>query len=367
MELYLYRLMRNLDPKRYAPMLLVPGYTDQFRTSPQRVIKDVQDLNIPVIRPSDPGNVGGYDLFKEILGTIRILRSSMADIIHIHTCRPQGARKITLAARLAGVPGVVRTEHFPPSVTMKPKTRYFVKPFDWLTDYIVTGSEGDRQEQIQLLGRPAEKVFRSYNSIELDHLKPERDTKFAKQRLKLDPELPIISSVGRLVHQKGHRYLIEAAAQVINQYGLVNLLLVGDGDLRLQLEELSKNLKIDSFVHFVGFQDDILPYLQATDIAVMPSLFEVFSLAMLEYMALGKPVIASDHSSFQEAIKDRENGLLVPMRNSQALAKAIIKLLKDENLRLKIGLSAMKRVRDNFGIEHLVNDMMDLYDRILFD
>jgi glycosyltransferase involved in cell wall biosynthesis len=171
--------------------------------------------------------------------------------------------------------------------------------------------------------------------------------------------------VGRLVQQKGHRYLIEAVGEVIQQYGPVNLLLVGDGVLRSELTEMCAELGIASHVHFVGFQDDVLPYLQATDIAVMPSLFEVFSLAMLEYMALGKPVIASDHASFKEAITDGIDGLIVPMKDSHSLAEAIIKLLKDENLRIKIGKLGRKRVLENFGIDRLVNEMMDLYDHIL--
>ena len=365
MELYLLRLMRHLDRARYEPAVLVPGYTDAFRSSPQRVMAEVQATGVPLLRPPDPGTLRGVSTAKELYHTARLLRTHGTDIVHIHTCRPEGARKVTFAARLAGVAGLLRTEHFPPSVTSRPSSPYLVKPLDWLTDYIVTGSEGDRQEQINLLKRPPEKVYRSYNSVELEQFEPDHDARAAKGRLGLDPDAPVVCNVGRLVIQKGQVYLIEAMAQVIQRYGPVNLLFVGDGELGPELRARAIALNIADHVHFVGFQDDVVPYMQATDVAAMPSLWEVFSLAMLEFMALGKAVVASNHSSFLEAITDGKNGLIVPMKDSKGLAEAILRLLEDEALRARLGQAGLKRVRAHFGLERLASDMMGLYDRVL--
>jgi glycosyltransferase EpsF len=298
MELYLLRLIRHLDPERFTSAVFVPGFRDPYYTSSPQFIEEAQTAGITILRPPDPGKIPGVRGINEIASTAQILKSHQTDIVHIHTCRSEGARKTTLAARLAGISGVIRTEHFPPSVTFRPATRYLVKPFDRLTDMIVTGSAGDRQEQINLLKRSPNKVFLSYNSVELDLFNPNHDVAAAKRQLGLDQALPVVGTAGRLSVEKGHTYLIEAHAQILQQYGPVILLLVGDGELRQELESQVKRAGTTDHVYFAGYHRDVVPYMQACDVAVMPSLFEVFSLSMLEFMALGKPVVASDHSAF---------------------------------------------------------------------
>jgi glycosyltransferase involved in cell wall biosynthesis len=365
MELYLLRLIRHLDSQRYTPAVFVPGFNDRYFTSSPQFIEEVKEAGITVLRPPDPGKIAAYRGMREMASMARMFKSHQADIVHIHTCRSEGARKTTLAARLAGVSGVVRTEHFPPSVTFRPASRFLVKSFDLLTDTIVTGSQGDRQEQLDLLKRDPKKVVTSYNSVEWGLYNPDHDINAAKQRLGLDTSLPVIGTVGRLVEQKGHKYLIEAHAQIIRQYGPVNLLLVGDGELRQELEAQVQRCGTADFVHFAGFQKDVAPFIQACDIGVMPSLFEVFSLSMLEFMALGKPVVASDHSSFLEAFTDGVNGLIVPRRDSERLAEAILRLLANEKMRDQLGKAGLQRVRENFSFERLAQDMMNLYDGLL--
>jgi glycosyltransferase involved in cell wall biosynthesis len=365
MELYMFRLIHHLDRTRYTPAVLIPGFSGPFHSSPPKVIQKVQAADIPLLQPSRTEDSGWRGILKELVKTTSLLRSYKTHVVHIHTCRPEGARKIILAARLARVPAILRTEHFPPSVTMTSATRYMVKPVDWLTDYIVTGSEGDRQEQIHLLKRSSRKVIRSYNSVEFEKYHAPHDVRKAKIRLNLDPDVPVIENIGRFVHQKGQTYLIDALACIIERYGPVNLLLVGGGKLQPDLKAQAQHQGVARYVHFLDFQENIIPYMQAADIAVMPSLYEVFSLAMLEFMALGKPVVAFDHSSFREAFGDNQYGLIVPREDSQALAEAILKLLRDPGLRQRFGKAGLERVRKNFDFKRLVEDMMDLYDRTL--
>jgi glycosyltransferase involved in cell wall biosynthesis len=362
MELYLFRLIEHLDRSRCAPALLVPGFQGDFRSSDERVLDEARDRGIAVLRPPDPTRRRGPAPLNELVAIARILHDSGAEVVHIHTCRPTGARKVTVATRLARVRGLLRTEHFPPSVTSGPADRFRVKPLDWLTDCVVTGSQGDRAEQISLLRRKPDKVLCCYNSIDLDRCEREHDVARAKERLGLDPEIPVVGNVGRLVDQKAQRFLIEAFSHVLQRCGPVNLLIVGDGPLRAELEALSEELGVARRVHFVGFQDDVIPFMQAMDVGAMPSLFEVFSLAMLELMALGKPVVASDHSSFLEAIEHGREGLIVPRGQSAPLADALVGLLDDPELRATLGAAAARRIRANFGLERLVGEMMDLYE-----
>jgi glycosyltransferase involved in cell wall biosynthesis len=365
MELYILRLIRHLDRERFSPAVLIPGSDLPFRSSSSRFIQDLQSEEIPILRPPDPGRSRLAGSVREITGTAALLKRHKTDIVHIHTCRSEGARKATLAARMAGVRGVIRSEHFPPSANYRPAARYLIKPFDWLTDAIVTGSMGDRQGQIDLLKRDPRKVFLTYNSIELDMFSLDHNPEEAKESLGLDPSLPVIGNVGRLAPEKGHVYLLEAHAEVVRRVGPVVLLLVGDGELLSELQEQAQRLGTADFVQFAGFQADVLPYMQAADIAAMPSLFEVFSLAMLEFMALGKPVVASDHSSFLEAINDGVSGLIVPVKDSRMLAQALLRLLEDDALRREMGMAGLRSVRAQFSFKRLANDIMGYYEKIL--
>jgi L-malate glycosyltransferase len=120
-------------------------------------------------------------------------------------------------------------------------------------------------------------------------------------------------------------------------------------------------LEVTDHVHFAGFQQDVLPFLQAADVGAMPSLFEVFSLAMLEFMALGKPVVAFDHPSFLEAMRPGREGLIVPTGQSHSLAEALVRVLDGPELARSLGTAAARRVRSNFTIDRLAADMAQLY------
>jgi glycosyltransferase involved in cell wall biosynthesis len=365
MELYLLRLIKNLNQKRYSPALLVPGYIGKNYASPEQLIQEAQALGVPILKTDKPSNKFKLHSAKELLAVTRLLKQYQADVLHIHTCRPEGARKVTLAAKLAGVQAIIRTEHMPPEVYMTSTSRIGVKPFDWMTDKIVTGSDGDRKGQIQTLGRAANKVVCSHNSVEWEQFDPCHDVRAAKDHLGLDPNLPVVGTIGRFVEQKGQIYLIQSIASVIDQFGPVNLLLIGGGELRPELQSQADHLGISQYVHFYGFQKDVRPFIYAMDIATMPSLYEVFSLSMLEFMASGKAIIASDHSSFQEGLIHGQSGLLVQRKNSEALFDALYFLLMNPEERIRLGKNALERVRTHFGFDRLANDMMNLYDSIL--
>ena len=142
-------------------------------------------------------------------------------------------------------------------------------------------------------------------------------------------------------------------------------LIVGDGPEEGDLRAQAAALGIESGIRFAGFQPEPLTYMQAMDIVAMPSLWEGFSISMQEFMALGKPLVVSDHHSFQEAIVDGEHGLIVPTGDDTALADGILRLLGDGALRQRLGAAASERAHREFSIQRHVDELMDIYDRIL--
>lgn len=365
MEVHMLMLLRYFDQHRYMPAVMVPGYTEPHYASPPRFVDEVQALGAPLLRPPHPGSPLKFGVVREIYNIKALLHTAKADIVHIHTNLPTAARKVALAARLAGVP-IVRSEHLPPSAfPLPPLARYTVKPFDYLTRCIVATSRYCKNEQIQLMRRAPEKLHLSYYGIEMERFQPVGETAAYKRRIGLDPALPLIGAVGRLVEQKGHIDLIDAVARIIQSFGPVNVVIVGGGPLEQRLRDQAERLGIARYVHLVGYQPDALPYLQAIDIMTMPSLFEALGIALLEALAMRKPVVVTDLACFQELVEHQRSGLIVPRHSPCQLADAIRMLLEHSDLAASLAQQGMEQIRVKFTIQQNVNNIMALYDRVL--
>lgn len=367
MEHYILMLARHLDRKRYEPVVI--GMAPNFREIQAEFVERLEAADVPVLVAGSSGG-GKLRHAADTLNVFKLVRSARIDLSHIHTCKPLGGQKIIAGSRLAGAQAVIRTEHMSPSSIFRHNPGYerrkgLMKPFDWLTDRVVTVCEADREEQIRVVGRKAAKVYRSYGGIELERFNPAHDVAAAKTRLGLDPALPVVGAVGRLNPQKGFNYLVEAAAKIIKEYGPVNFVVVGGGGLEESLKEQVMGLGLAEYFRLAGFQPDVRPYVEAFDLAVMPSLYEGFPLALLEFMAMGKPVVVSELACFKEALGDEAKEVITPLADSAGLADGLLKLLGDEARRRQLAQANLQRVRREFSIQRLADDMMQLYDRSL--
>jgi glycosyltransferase involved in cell wall biosynthesis len=174
-------------------------------------------------------------------------------------------------------------------------------------------------------------------------------------------ERPIILTLARLDKQKGHPYLLKAAAQVPEAL----FLLVGDGPERASLENLAQQLGIAGRVLFLGYRQDIPDLLSICDMMVLPSLYEGLPLSILEAMAAGKPVIATNIGGTNEAVIDGETGLLVPPADPPALAAAIRKLIGNPLLAGKLAAAGKAEVHREFSVETMIRKVTQAYDEIL--
>lgn len=365
LEIYLLRFLSKLDRNICDPYVLIPGFTDIYRASPPKFIKDVKSLGVPLLRPDDPGSIRGLDAIKEINGMRRIFQEISPDIVHMHTYRPEGAQKATLAAKLAGVPVVVRTEHCAPTLFGDPSSKYRVRPFDKLTAEIITVSESNRQEQLEIYKRSPDKTRTMYTGVEPQKFNPNHDVTQAKKALGFSEDLPVVGAVGRLAEVKGFSYFVEAAHQVLNRYGPVNFLLVGGGPLEDELRESVRKLGIGDYFHMVGYQADPVPYIEAMDITVMSSLSEGLGLSLLEFMALGKSSVITDCPAMLEAAIDGITCNVVQTKNSESLAEGILKLLHDPAKARKMGEAARRRIETTFDFQFHVDEIMALYNDLV--
>jgi L-malate glycosyltransferase len=175
---------------------------------------------------------------------------------------------------------------------------------------------------------------------------------------------PIVGNVAALVPHKGQRHLIEAAAIVVRQVPDARFVIAGEGELRPQLERQIKDRHLEKHVFLAGFRPDVLSVHKAFDIFVMSSVTEGLGTSLLDAMACGKPIVATAAGGIPEVVADRETGLLVPPRDDEALAAAIVTLLRDERLRRAMGDAGERRARERFSSERMVVDTLKLYERV---
>jgi glycosyltransferase involved in cell wall biosynthesis len=175
---------------------------------------------------------------------------------------------------------------------------------------------------------------------------------------------PIVGNVAALVGHKGQKHLIEAARLVLPQLPDARFIIAGEGELRPALERQIKDHHLEKHVLLAGFRPDVLSLHKAFDIFVMSSVTEGLGTSLLDAMAAGKPIVATRTGGIPEVVVDGETGLLVPPRDEEALAGAIVRLLKDANLRRAMGEAGRTRARDLFSVERMVQNTLNVYQRV---
>ena len=182
--------------------------------------------------------------------------------------------------------------------------------------------------------------------VDLDKFKPPEKKDSAKRKLNIDPNKKVIGFVGRLTKNKDVNTLYRAFKKLELKHKNLLLLIVGKENSKLE-----RKFKYDENIRQIKLTNNIVPYLQAMDMFIQPSLTETSSLATLEAMACAIPVIATKTGDIKKYIKDKENGLLFSRKNDTLLALKIEWLLKEEFVRSTIGLNARETVDKIFNLD----------------
>jgi glycosyltransferase involved in cell wall biosynthesis len=214
---------------------------------------------------------------------------------------------------------------------------------------------------------PKEKKGLVYNGIDINKFSPTAKDVDFRAKFNLQSTHTVIGTVGRFSPEKGHTILISAIEKVARIVPKIKVLFIGDGNekFRLSLREKIKKLELSSYFVFTGFCEDIQNILGIMDIFCLPSLSEGFNRGLLEAMACGLPVIATAVGGNIEVVKNKVNGLLVPPGNPEALASAIIALLKDRKEAQRMSCEGRRIVEENFSIETNVKKIEEIYLQIL--
>ncbi len=345
--------------ERHEVAVLVRGYEADGWSTPRTFVDELARLEIAVLRPATGrSRWKRVRQLREFLSTRRLIRRFDPTVVHIHTSSVEGARVQTCASWLAGS-AVIRTEHNSP-------TAYSRKPFDSparraadrMTALVLTVSEHDRREQIDVVGRSGELVKCVHNGVDTERFAPTDDAGGGAA-----PDRLLVVSVGRLVDQKNHAQLVRAIARIEVERSKFDVEIAGTGPLMADLVGLTEELEIRN-LRFTGHTDDVPALLDRADIGVMPSRHEGLSIAALEMMSAGLPVIVNDHPGLTEIVSAGVTGLVVPIDDHEALALALAVLIDDPALRARLGAAARRAVVDDFSSYRFVDRTVAHYDEV---
>jgi glycosyltransferase involved in cell wall biosynthesis len=184
----------------------------------------------------------------------------------------------------------------------------------------------------------------------------------SRRALGWDPDDEVIVTIGRHEFQKGHRYLLEAVGRLRRTRPRLRVIVAGRrGNASADVEAMRRSLDLVDEVRFVGHRDDVPSLLAAADLFVFPSLYEGFGGALIEAMALGLPIVASDVPAIREVVEEGRNSLLVPRGDPDALATGIAELLDQAERREAFGRWSRRRFEERFTLDRVVPPMVELY------
>ena len=212
-------------------------------------------------------------------------------------------------------------------------------------------------------GLPRERTAVVYSGINVSHVAAAPPLNVHAE-FWLPTHAPVIGNVAALVPHKGQRYLIDAAPLVIREIPDARFVIVGQGELESALRKQIRNHRLERHVILAGFRPDVLSLHKGFDVFVMSSVTEGLGTSLLDAMASARPVVATRAGGIPEVVEDGETGLLVPPRNPQALADAIVRLLRDEPQRQRMAAAGLARVSAHFSADRMVQQTLDVYARL---
>lgn len=314
---------------------------------------EVKELGIPVTLIPQKNGTDYLSFFK----VADYFREIKPDVIHTHNTQP--FMDGTIAALLTGVKRVIHTDH---ARSFPDKRRYmFIEWFMSQFAYKVVGvSEHTSQNLMKYEKISPKKIVTIPNGIDPAPFEITIDKKSKRQELGLPEDGPVLGVAVRLSEQKGLTYLLQAMPEIINKFPRVSLIIAGDGPLKETLIEETKQRHIDKNVYFLGMRHDTAELLQLFDLYVLPSIWEGLPMIVLEAMAAGCPIVATDVGGVGAAVKHDYNGILLRSEDSSALQKNIIELLNDVS---KCALFS-KNTKVLFEKEFSAKNMTILYQQL---
>jgi glycosyltransferase involved in cell wall biosynthesis len=290
----------------------------------------------------------------------RLVREQQVDVVHAHQYTPFF---YGLAARLCG-PGrpILFTEHgrHQPDYP-RPKRKLANRLLLSRRDRVVGVGEAVRQALISNEGIPGRRVGVLYNGIDVDAFAAAGDRASARREMGVAPTEFVLLQVARLDYLKDHATAIRTLARVLSRAPQARLILVGDGPERPAVEAQVRELNIADKVQLLGTRADVARLLHGADAFLLTSTSEGIPLTVIEAMAAGLPVVATNVGGLAEVVADGVTGFLAPAKDDAALAGHALRLAADAGLRRRMGLAGRARAKLHFDEPRMAHEYGRLY------
>lgn len=353
-EMQMVQVALRLDPRRYHVRVAC------LRASGP-LIGPLQAAGIEILEFTKGRTFTSFQSLYQLLRLAWYIHRERIDVVHAHHL---GANLMAVpAARLARAPVILSSlrnlAHLP---WYTPFRRKFMRLVYRLSTGVVANSEAIGRLLVEQFQVPADRVHIVHNGVDCERF-PSFKSGRRQLHFNVGSEAKLIVNVANMHSPvKGHTDLIEAARTVCASIPQARFVFIGDGEQRPHLQEQVHQAGLDEFFVFLGNRDCIPELLSCCDLFVLASRAEGFPNALLEAMAAGLPVVATRVGGVPEIVEDGRSGLLVSPGNAAALAGAVIQLLQDPSAAARLATAGQQRVRKQFSLDRLIQDLHHLYE-----
>src|SRR5262245_26577510 len=289
----------------------------------------------------------------------RVVKRLRPDVVHAHDAH--GTAMASLGLSLGSptpAPALIVSRR----VDFHLKRNSFSRWKHRQVDLFIAASEAIRT-MLVADGVPIERVTTVHEGIDLEHVLAAPPVN-VHEAFWLPHRAPVVGNVAALVAHKGHRHLIEAAHLVVREMPDTRFLILGEGELREQLERQIRDYHLEKHVLLPGFRTDVIGCIKGFDLFVMSSVTEGLGTSLLDAMACSRASVATRAGGIPELVQAGRTGALVEPRDHAAMAREIVRLLKDDGLRRQMGEAARARVAEKFTVERMVAETAAVYERV---
>lgn len=353
-EKHLLSIVSNIDGSRFIPHVC-------YFLGSNKIISKFQEKNVSYIYLR-MDKIYGYKAIKNMFKIAKYIKENRIKILQ--TFHPNADLYGPMVGWISGVPIVISSRR---DLGLNRKNIVVQKGINHLVQRMIVPSKAVKQVVLEKEGVSEAKVEVIYNGIDIEYFKPDGRKSSYRNQIGFQDSHFIITIISNLHKIKGVEYFIRAASLISQEIPESRFIIIGGGKEKDFLKRLAVQLGVFENIIFPGNIGNIKDYLAGSDVYVCSSLSEGFSNSILEAMAMGLPVVATDVGGNQEAVMDKGSGFLVPPQNYQSIANRVVGLYRNRGLMSQMGAKGRTIVEERFNLGRMIKEHEELYMELIHE